>query len=115
MATSNQSVTADQLISATVRYSNKDDANRVYDITANVRIENGTVQTFDGGEVKKRSASPESADNAEVVSSFSSYGQKQLNIYFNSLKETVATDVLSAVYVFMEDVEANVNVKPIEM
>lgn len=114
MATTNQPVTADQLISATVKYSNRDDANRVFDITANVRIENGIVNNFDSGEVKKHTESSDATDGmAPNVASFNFYGEKNLNLYINNATVTEAKEILSAIYAFVADVKANVNANPV--
>lgn len=113
MATANQSVTADKLLSATVRYSNKDVSTRVYDISANARIENGQVINFDSGEVKKLSAPSENMDGMGNVATFNSYSPKSLNLYINNVEESEATSILSAVYAFMEDVRTNVNANPL--
>lgn len=111
MATSSQPVTADQLISATVKYSNKDDANRVYDISANARIENGNVNNFESGEVRKI---PASTDGMGNIATFNAYGDKNLNLYINNADETEASSILSAIYVFMADVKANVSANPVQ-
>ena len=113
MATSSQNVTADQLISATVKYSNKDDANRVYDITANARIENGAVNNFDSGEVRKKSDSSENMDGMSVIATFNAYGERNLNLYIQNADETEAKAAMEAVYAFMADVKSTVNANPI--
>lgn len=112
MAQASQNVTADQLISATVKYSNKDDANRVYDISANARIENGNVNNFESGEVKKLSASV--MDGMENAATFNAYGEKNLNLYIQNANETEASAILSAIYAFMSDVKANVTANPVQ-
>lgn len=114
MATTSQNVTADQLISATVKYSNKDDANRVYDISANARIENGIVNNFDNGEVRKHSESSESTDGMGNIATFNSYSEKNLNLHINNADETEAKAILEAVYAFMADVKANVSANPVQ-
>ncbi len=112
MATTNQNVTADQLISATVKYSNKDDASRGYDISANVRIEYGNVVRFESGEVRKSSESPENMEGGNIAS-FDSNGQKQLNLYIHNADETESQAILTAIHAFMTDVKANVNSNPV--
>lgn len=114
MATSSQNVTAENLLSATVKYSNKDDVNRVYDISANVRIENGLVNNFDGGEVRTLSASEDNVNlMGNNVATFNSYGEKSLNLYINNADATEASSILSSIYAFMADVKANVNANPV--
>lgn len=114
MATSSQNVTAENLLSATVKYSNKDDANRVYDISSNARIENGIVSNFENGEVKKLSASSETADGMGNIASFNAFGEKSLNLYVNNATETEAKSILNAVYAFMSDVRTNVTANPVQ-
>lgn len=108
MATSSQNVTADKLISATVKYSNKDDSARVFDITANVRIENGNVSNFENGEVKNLVN-----DGMGNVATFNAYGEKNLNLYIQNADETEAQSILTAIYAFMADVKANVTANPV--
>lgn len=117
MATSNQSVTADHLISATVKYSNKDDASRVYDISANAHIENGRVGSFESGEVRMASAPSDEPDGMEgmnTAATFNAYGEKNLNLYVSDADESEASAILAAIYAFMTDVRASVSDKPIQ-
>lgn len=112
MATSlNKKVTAENLVSANVRYSNKDDVSRLYEISANVNIHSGSVNSFEGGEVKKIQTDGEAG---EQMASFNSYGTRQLNLYINNADETEAPDILSAIYAFMADVRANVSANPVQ-
>lgn len=110
MATTNQNVTADALISATVKYSNKDDAARAYDITANVSIRDKNVTSFDNGEVYKSSSSTE---GGVYAANFSSYSEKSLNLNVNSSDEEETKEIVSAIYAFMSDVRASVNANPV--
>lgn len=111
MATSSQNVTADQLISATVKYSNKDDASRAYDIAANVNIQNGQVSSFDNGEI--RQASSENPDGMTYIAGFSSYSERTLNLNINNADKTEAQTIIEAVYAFMADVRKEVNANPV--
>lgn len=114
MAVSNQNVTAENLISATVKYSNKDDANRVYDISANVRIDNGTVRSFESGDVRKMESDTDNADGMPNMANFSSYGTKALSLNYENVDEEDAKAILSAVYAFMTDVKKNVSINPVK-
>lgn len=114
MATAtNQPVTAENLLSATVKYSNKDDSARVYDISANVKIRNGEAVNFENGEVKRLPASADSMDSADIVATFHSYSKKSLNYDVNNASEEESKLILESVYTFMADVKANVNANPI--
>ena len=112
MATSNKSVTADELVSATVKYSNKDDSSRVYDITANVNIQNGQVSSFDNGEI--RSVVGEVGEGlASIVGTFSSYSERNLNLNINDANDVQGKNILEAVYAFMADVRSAVSANPV--
>lgn len=112
MATTNQNVTADALISATVKYSNKDDSARLYDISSNVSIQNRQVNSFDGGEVRKPQSDVQFGDGM-AIATFSSYGTKTLYLSINDADENEAKAIMEAVYTFMTDVKANVNTNPV--
>ena len=111
MATSSQNVTADQLISATVKYSNKDDASRAYDIAANVNIQNGQVSSFDNGEI--RQANAENAGDMNSIAGFNSYGDRTLNLNIYNADKAEAQVILDAVYAFMSDVRKEVSASPV--
>lgn len=112
MATTNQNVTADALISAMVKYSNKDDSARVYDISANVSIQDKKVNSFDGGEVRKIQSDAQYNDGM-AIATFSSYGPKTLYLSINDADENEAKAIMEAVYTFIADVKANVNTNPV--
>lgn len=103
MAKTASKVSAGQLISATVRYNNYDDANRTYDIEAEVNINGKKVQGYSNGNAKKHDAT----DSALSVA-FNSWGENQLQINFQNASKTDASAVTSAVYDFMADVKAAV-------
>lgn len=111
MATTSQTVTAENLLSATVRYSNKDDASRVYNITANVNIQNAQVSSFDSGEVRKIDSNDN--DGMGYVATFSSYSPRSLNINIADADESEGKSIMSAIYAFMMDVKSTVNTTPI--
>lgn len=113
MATSTQSVAADKLVSATVKYTNKGDAARVYDISANVRIQNGKVTNFESGEVQKIQNENTSADMPMEHATFNSYGSNSLHLDINDGDETEAQNILTAIYAFMAEVKAHVNSNPV--
>ena len=95
-----EKVKFESLNEAVVFVSNSVDADKVYDITANVRISNSVVNTFDGGTVKK--------DN-KVLCSFSAYNKGNLNTNFQGgLDITTMCSVLNAIDIFIDDVEVKV-------
>lgn len=107
-----QTVTAEDLLSATVKYSNNEDANRTYDISANVNIRNGKVSSFDSGEVRKESSV--TASGVEAVSTFSSYSDKSLNLSFTNVDADESKTILDAIHDFMANVKSNVNATPVK-
>lgn len=116
MTTENQQVTAESVLSATVRYSNRDDASRSYDITANVNIQNGTVSSFERGEVRKLpeagAPGPQVMNN---VATFSSYNPKSLGLNANDAEPEEAMAVMTSVYAFMAAVRSTVSVTPLNV
>lgn len=111
MATSETKVTAGQILSATVKYNNNDDASRVYDISANVRIENGTAQSFDSGEVRAKGSTADTMTGE--YASFNSWGENELSMTFNNATPEKRTAMLNAVNAFIADVKASIVVNPI--
>lgn len=109
----NQCVTVDALLSATVKYSNKDDASRAYDITANVRIESGEARNFESGEVRKVSDSPDNMEGMGNVATFNAYGDKNLNLYIHNAEEEESKAIVYAIYAFMADVRTNISINPV--
>lgn len=103
MANTDQKVSAGELISATVRYNNYDDANRAYDIEGDVNINGRKVQGFSNGRVKKHDV-----ENAAELANFNSWGENQLQIIFQNIGKSDAVLILPAVYDFMADVKTTV-------
>lgn len=100
-------VTAGQVLSATVRYSNMDDAARKYDISAEVSIHGGTVTSIDGGQAHL-------VEGGETAATFSSYGDNNLSLSLGSTGKATVIEVSEAVCDFMQAVkdslEANDNI-----
>lgn len=106
MATTDRKVSAGDIISATVKYTNKDDAARGFDISANVGIGNGTVNSFDSGEVRPVRDTSLPGTEESVSAQFRSYSPESLSVDFNATPET-AQDILAAIYAFMSDVKSS--------
>lgn len=106
MATPTTKVTAGEVVSATVKYTNKDDEARKFDITADVNIADKKVTNFNNGELRKR-------DNVDFTNAnFSSSGDyTYLNYNCNQLTAEESKEAFTAIYEFMEDVNKNVTSK----
>lgn len=118
MATSSKNVTAENLLSATVKYSNKDDESRVYDVSANVNINDGMVASFNNGMVRKlpivsESENPDVEMGTEAVADFSSYSEVSLNLNIFNADMEGAKFILETIYAFMSDVRATVSANPV--
>lgn len=111
METTNEKVTVEKLISATVKYSNIYDETRAYDISANVRIQDGTVMQFENGVVGAIGAGE--PNQTPSIATFYSYANNSLNLSVPSSDNAEAQSVLDAIYVFMDDVRNVVTVSPI--
>lgn len=95
-----QKVTIKSLNSANVRLDNSVDADRVYDIEANVNISTGNyVQSIDSGSVKKE---------MNEVATFSSWGSDNLQINYNGVKAEEQCAIITAVNQFIESVSDKV-------
>lgn len=110
MATTDSKVTVGEIVSATVKYSNKDDASRVYDISADVRIENGTAQSFDNGMVQPLGQNSDGMGVSDAT--FNSWSENNASITFNNSDSEKAVAITAAVYAFMADVKASIVSKP---
>lgn len=102
-------VVAERLNSASVRYSNSGDPDRLFDISADVTIDRGQVTGFSSGTVADLSGGPD-------LASFNDYGDRMLHLDID-LSESApgghaATTVLEAVMLFMKNVGASVRISP---
>lgn len=100
-------VNAVRLNSANVKYDNSVDAERVYNIEANVNLSNGNVVSFDGGIVVK--------DGVEKAS-FSVYGNHQMNYNIRGVEDVEEQcAIIMAIHAFVGDVESEVEVNPLNL
>lgn len=109
MATAKETtkVTAGEIVSATRQYSNKDDANRKFNITADVSIKNGKVINFNNGSLIV-------LDVPATGSANFSQGEGWLSFNTNNLTDEEVKEAFDATLVFMNDVRNNVDSLPIE-
>ena len=94
-----------KLNSANVTADNSVDTEKVYDINANVNISGNSVNSIDGGSVKK--------DDVQVAT-FSMYGGN-VNTTYNNLTKEEKCAVIYAVDDFIEAVKTKVQTETIEI
>lgn len=89
-------VTIKSLNSANVRMDNSVDAERVYDIAANVNV-SGTEVTDTNGEVRPK------GDSSSVIASFNSYGTDNLSVNYLGINAEQQQAVNAAINAFIAD------------
>lgn len=94
-------VTIKSLNSANVRMDNSVDADRVYDITANVNVQ-GTEVTETNGEVRQK------GDSSSVIATFNDNGY-ELSVNYRSLPPEQQQAVNTAINAFIADAKAEVS------
>lgn len=92
--------------SANVKYDNSVDAERVYEIESNVNFQNGNIISFDGGVVRK---------DEVVKATFSKHGNNQESLTFQNVEREEKYAIIEAVDAFFADVEAAVEVSPLNI
>lgn len=108
MATTEQkSVTAETLISATVKYNNNDDASRSHDVSADVTIQGTTVQTIQNGFVRAKGS-----DGMTSLATFNTWSENNLSVSFETSAESNIS-VLTSINRFVADVKDAVKEKTI--
>lgn len=95
-----------KLNSANVTAGNSVDTEKVYDINANVNISGNSVNSIDGGSVKK--------DDVQVAT-FSRWGENSLNINFMNVDAMAMCSIITEVNAFIEAVETKVQTETIEI
>ena len=95
-----------KLNSANVAADNSVDTEKVYDINANVNISGNSVNSIDGGSVKK--------DDVQVAT-FSRWGENSLNINFMNVDAMTMCSIITEVNTFIEAVETKVQTETIEI
>ena len=95
-----------KLNSANVTADNSVDTEKVYDINANVNISGNSVNSIDGGSVKK--------DDVQVAT-FSRWGENSLNINFMNVDAIEMCTIITEVNAFCQAVNEKVVAEPIEL
>lgn len=91
-------VTIKSLNSANLRMDNSVDADREYNIAANVNIDSGSVvNSIDSGNVIKEGIE---------IATFNAYSDNNLQINFNNVATSEQCTVITAVNAFIADVRA---------
>lgn len=102
MATPESKVTMDGLVSATLKYSNKDDSNRTFDISADVNISNGKVTNYNNGNVLKK-------DGTSGNANFSAGNEGDyFNFNANNWDKETVLKAMESIYAFMEKVSESI-------
>lgn len=96
-------VTAGEVVSSTRKYSNVDDTTRVFNIKADVNIQNGKVANINEGSLNLKDS--DAYKNANF-----SCGQNMSYFAFNSngLTMTEIQEAVTAILTFITDVDKNV-------
>lgn len=111
----NQSVTADTLLSALVKFSNLDNADRNFDISANARINGDKVVSFESGVVNSSQESfKEGMQEGPTCLATFAVSPSSLDLNFYGAEKNAAKNIIDAIYVFMADVRASVTNNPIK-
>lgn len=92
------------LNSANVLVSNKVDDNKMFDINANVNVQNGSIQSFENGNI---------ANDTQVKANFRRYSGNLTIDFFCAADEIIS--VVSAINAFIEASTELVENKPIEL
>lgn len=100
----NDKITQGETISSTVIYSNRNDKSRIFDISANVRIQDGKVENIEGGSV-----SPKDSETGYGSAHFSC-GRDLSYFHFNStsMNEDSIKQAVSDVIAFIREVSLKV-------
>jgi hypothetical protein len=99
-------VNAVKLNSANVKYDNSVDTERVYDVESNVNFQENRIISFDGGVVRK---------DEVVKATFSKHGNNQESLTFQNVEREEKYAIIEAVDAFFADVEAAVEVSPLNI
>ncbi|MBR4891176.1 MAG: hypothetical protein IKU15_07810 [Clostridia bacterium] len=102
-----EKVNAVKLNSAQVKYDNSVNTERVYDIEANVNLNENKVVSMDSGIVRLEGVQK---------ASFNMYGNHQQNINYNNVENVKdKCAILMAIDAFISEVESAVEVSPLNV
>lgn len=93
-----------KLNSANVSANNSVDESKVYDITANVNVNENKVSNIDNGRVSK---------NGVEVASFSKWGENNSNKSFYGVSDEEQCVILNEINAFCRNVNEKVEAEPI--
>lgn len=93
-----------KLNSVNVSANNSVDESKVYDITANVNVNENKVSNIDNGRVSK---------NGVEVASFSKWGENNSNKSFYGVSDEEQCIILNEINAFCRNVNEKVEVEPI--
>lgn len=102
-------VTAGQVVSATVKYTNLDDESRKFNISADVNIQDKKVTNFNSGTVVKKDTTDYGNANFNAGQGLTYFGFSSNNLNAEELKEAIG-----ATLAFIADVEKNVETYNVE-
>lgn len=91
-----------QLKNAKVHADNSGDSTRVYDISADVQLNESGVEYIEVGSISLK-------DNNITLASFNTYGINNLSVIFTSVEEDNMCAILTAINSFIADVKEKVN------
>ena len=103
MATKETKVTAGAVVSSTRKYSNEDDATRVFNISADVNIRNGKVENINSGSLVTKESTNIGSANFSCGNDFNYFSFNSNNMPVENTKEA-----FNAVLQFVKDVESDV-------
>lgn len=91
-----------KLESTSSRYSNLSDDGRVFNISADVRMDEGMTPVFSNGNVQKRE---------DVTFGFGTFNcsDSNFNCNFNNYSQTEAKDAVDAILAFVNDVKDEIS------
>lgn len=99
---STEKVAYASLVNAVVRMDNSVDAERVYEITSAVNIDDDTrVSSFNNGIVKK---------DGQQVATFNAHGETNLSINFSINESVEQCEITKGINAFMQDAKSKVSI-----
>lgn len=102
-STKSTSVTPGAVVSANVTYTNKDNADRKFDISAEISIQKKKVVSVNSGSIVKKDSVEGSNGNFNCGQNFNHFGFNSNGMNAEEIKEAIA-----AITAFVSDVEKNV-------
>lgn len=105
MATANKTVTAGETVAATIKYNNYDNAERAYDITADVEVRDKRVQNINNGQVSVKGNDPMQGGQ---VANFNTWSENTINFNANNATPSEQGAIFAEVLDFIAGVRASV-------